>query len=174
MTPAEPDNDNNPGQNFPGTPNQIRDGNWNPYESTWINTGPVIVQAQTVSALAILSMISGIVSIPLICLCFVAIPFSLFSIVAGHISRGICRRSQGRVTGDGMAVAGLSLGYVSLAIIIGMFAFMFAVGVERARRWSGCAKARNCSSADKRIRRRRSTGCSDRIALLVNFDWKSL
>ena len=126
MTPAEPDNYHDPAENFPRPRNQSADGNWNPYESTWADTGPVIMQAQTVSALAILSMISGIVSIPLICLCFFAIPFSLFAIVAGHISRSICRRSQGRVTGDGMAIAGLSLGYISLAIVIGMFVFMFA------------------------------------------------
>ncbi len=126
MTPAEPDNDHDPAENFPRPRNQPGDGNWNPYESTWTDTGPVIIQAQTVSALAILSMISGIVSIPLMCLCFFAVPFSLFAIVAGHISRSICRRSQGRVTGDGMAIAGLSLGYISLAIIIAMFVFMFA------------------------------------------------
>lgn len=127
MTPAEPDNDHDPAENFPRPRNQSGDGSWNPYESTWSDTGPVIMQAPTVSALAILSMISGIVSIPLICLCFFAIPFSLFAIVAGHISRSICRRSQGRITGDGMAIAGLSLGYISLAIIIAMFVFMFAV-----------------------------------------------
>ena len=28
-------------------------------------------------------------------------PFLLFAIVSGHISRSICRRSQGLVTGDG-------------------------------------------------------------------------
>ncbi len=126
MTPGEPDNYHDTAENFPRPRNQSGDGNWNPYESTWADTGPVIMQAQTVSALAILSMISGIVSIPLICLCFFAIPFSLFAIVAGHISRSICRRSQGRVTGDGMAIAGLSLGYISLCIIIAMFVFMFA------------------------------------------------
>lgn len=130
MTPAEPENHNDPAQDFRGIANQSGDGSWNPYQSTWTDTRPVIGQVQTVSALAILSLISGIVAIPMICLCFISIPFSLFAIVAGHISRGICRRGQGRVTGDGMAVAGLSLGYVSLAITIGMLAFMFAVGAS--------------------------------------------
>lgn len=126
MTPAEPDNYNDPAPGFPGAQHQSGDGSWNPYESTWTNTEPVSVQAQTVSALAILSLISGIISIPFICLCFLSIPFSLFAIVAGHISRGICRRSNGRVTGSGMAVAGFVLGYVSLAALLGMFAFFFA------------------------------------------------
>ena len=91
MTPAEPDDYNDPAQGYPGHSHQPGDGNWNPYESTWTNSEPVIVQAQTVSALAILSLISGIVSIPCICLCFLSVPFSLFAIVGGHISRGICR-----------------------------------------------------------------------------------
>ncbi len=127
MTPAEPHNYRDPAQGFSGAPNHIGDGNWNPYESPWTNTEPVMVQSQTVSALAILSLISGIISIPFMCLCFLSIPFSLFAIVAGHISRGICRRSGGRVTGNGLAVAGLSLGYFSLTLLTGMFVLMFTV-----------------------------------------------
>ena len=133
MTPVEPDNFRNTAQRFPGTPNQIGDGNWNPYESGWTDTEPVFVQTKTVSALAILSLISGIISIPLMCLCFLSIPLSLFAIVAGHISRGICRRSQGRVTGSGMAVAGLSLGYFSLTMLAGMMVLFFAVGSNEPR-----------------------------------------
>jgi|GEM_PF-1553771 len=128
MMPNESDNPREPVQGFSHRPNRPANGEWNPYESNWSENPPVIRQAQAVSALAILSMISGIVSIPLICLCFLSLPFSLFAIVAGHISRGIFRRSQGQVTGDGMAVAGLCLGYVSLSIVIGMLVFMFAVG----------------------------------------------
>ena len=99
---------------------------WNPYQASWTESSSVIVQSQAVSALSILSLISGILSVPLICLCFLSLPFSLFAIVAGHISRGICRRSQGRVTGDGMAVAGLVLGYVSLLVTTGIWVTWFA------------------------------------------------
>ncbi|MDA1229691.1 MAG: DUF4190 domain-containing protein, partial [Planctomycetota bacterium] len=127
MSPAEPDNQNE-SWDFSRPQDQPPADEWNPYTSTtaWSQSGPTMMQGPTVSALSILSMISGIVSIPLICTCFVSIPFSVFAIVAGHISRGICRRSQGRVTGSGMAVAGLSMGYVSLLITASMFAFVFA------------------------------------------------
>jgi len=96
---------------------------WNPYEPYSTESYAANYQTQTVSALSILSMISGLLSVPLICLCFLSIPFSLFAIVSGHISRGICRRTQGRISGDGMAVAGLILGYSSFLITAGMLVF---------------------------------------------------
>lgn len=133
MMPAEPDNNDpawyvsqsgNQGYQPPG--NEPPGTDWNPYQTSWTQTGSVDVQSQAVSALSILSMISGILSVPFLCLCFLSIPFSLFAIVSGHISRSICRRSQGRVTGDGMAVAGLILGYLSFTITVGMSVFWFA------------------------------------------------
>ncbi|MBC7964647.1 MAG: DUF4190 domain-containing protein, partial [Fuerstia sp.] len=132
MTPAEPDNNDpawyapqpgNQGYQPPG--NEPPDTDWNPYQASWNQTGSVAGQSQAVSALSILSMISGILSVPFLCLCFLSIPFSLFAIVSGHISRSICRRSQGRVTGDGMAVAGLVLGYLSFFITVGLSVFWF-------------------------------------------------
>lgn len=43
---------------------------------------------------------------------------SLAAIVVGHVARGDIRRSQGTRTGDGMAVAGLWLGYIGLALTV--------------------------------------------------------
>ena len=134
MTPAKPDNDNDPAwylsqpgnQGFQPSGNEPSGTDWNPYQASWTQSGSIDVQSQAVSALSILSMISGIVSVPMICLCFLSIPFSLFAIVSGHISRSICRRSQGRVTGDGMAVAGLVLGYLTLLVTIGIWVTYFA------------------------------------------------
>ena len=132
MTPAEPDNNDpawyvpqprNPGYQPPG--NEPPGTDWNPYQASWTQSGSIDVQSQAVSALSILSMISGIISVPMICLCFLSIPFSLFAIVSGHISRSICRRSQGRVTGDGMAVAGLVLGYLTLLVTTGIWVTWF-------------------------------------------------
>ena len=133
MSPAEPDNNDpawyipQPGsQGFQPPGNEPPGNDWNPYQASWTQSSSMHVQSQTVSALSILSMISGIVSVPMICLCFLSIPFSLFAIVSGHISRSICRRSQGRVTGNGMAVAGLTLGYLTLLVTIGIWATWFA------------------------------------------------
>ena len=130
MTPSGPNDDNNDFQSYPigGPGHQYRpepDAEWNPYQASWTDPVPAIStsESQAVSALSILSMISGLLSVPLMCLCFFSLPFSLFAIVSGHISRSICRRSQGRVTGDGMAIAGLVLGYMSFIITAGLLAY---------------------------------------------------
>lgn len=58
------------------------------------------------------SMVLGILSL---------VGFSILAgipaVVLGHISRREIRESRGRLTGDGMALAGLIMGYVSLAIV---------------------------------------------------------
>jgi type IV pilus assembly protein PilA len=62
------------------------------------------------SGLAIGSLISGI-------LFFILPPAAIAAIIMGHISRAQIRRSGGQKTGDGMALAGLILGYVGISII---------------------------------------------------------
>lgn len=123
--PPDISNQNNAFRSPPGTGMPHGDsgqsaGEWNPYQATWTETRTIHYQSQTGSALSVLSMISGVLSIPLICLCFLSVPFSLFAIVSGHISRSIIRRSQGRLTGDGMAVTGMVLGYLSFFITASM------------------------------------------------------
>ena len=83
--------------------------------------------AQKTSALAILSVLSGLASFPLMCLCFVSIPFSVFAIVSGHMARGIVRDTKGQYSGMEMATFGLLLGYLSLFLmtaflLVSMFA----------------------------------------------------
>jgi type IV pilus assembly protein PilA len=48
---------------------------------------------------------------------FFFLPSAIAAIVMGHISRAEIRRSGGRKTGDGMALAGLVLGYIGVSII---------------------------------------------------------
>lgn len=61
------------------------------------------------SGMAIGSLISGIFSF--------FFPAAIAAIVLGHIARSNIRKSAGRLTGDGMALAGLILGYLGLAFI---------------------------------------------------------
>lgn len=63
------------------------------------------------SNLAIISLVSGILG-------WTFLPFvaSLVAIVTGHMARAEIRRSAGTMQGDGMAMAGLVLGY-SMVII---------------------------------------------------------
>lgn len=46
------------------------------------------------------------------------IPAALIAIVCGHMARGEIRRSQGALEGDGLAVAGLVLGYLHLVLAV--------------------------------------------------------
>jgi hypothetical protein len=68
----------------------------------------------------VLSLVFGIAS-------WVALPFlgAVVAVVCGHIARAEIRRAApGTVQGEGMALAGLILGYVHLALIL-----LFALGV---------------------------------------------
>jgi len=85
-------------------------------------------QVQT-STLAIVSLVSGIVSwflLPLI--------GSIVAVITGHMAKREIRESLGKLSGDGLATAGLVLGYLQLALIvlgicggIIFFIFMFTV-----------------------------------------------
>ncbi len=63
------------------------------------------------STLAVVSLIFGILG-------WILIPWigSLVAIVTGHLARGEIRRSPGALDGDGMAIAGLVLGYAMFAL----------------------------------------------------------
>jgi type IV pilus assembly protein PilA len=61
------------------------------------------------SGMAIGSLVSGIFSFFL--------PAAIAAIVLGHIARSNIRKGAGRLTGNGIALAGLILGYIGLAFI---------------------------------------------------------
>jgi type IV pilus assembly protein PilA len=69
---------------------------------------PFAGQAQT-SGKAIGSLVCGIL--------FFFLPSAIAAIILGHLSLSDIRKSGGRLVGDGMAIAGLVLGYVGLAAI---------------------------------------------------------
>ncbi len=82
-------------------------------------------QAET-SPLAIISLVFGILS-------WVALPIigALIAIIAGHVARGQIRDSRGELQGDGLALAGLILGYLSIGLILlGLaLALIFGFGI---------------------------------------------
>lgn len=77
------------------------------------------------SGLAVASLVLG-ASSTVFCI-LAGIP----AIICGHLARSEIRHSGGRLGGDGMAVAGLVLGYLSMAILI-PFAMFFLVFVGSA------------------------------------------
>src|SRR5690349_6740351 len=74
------------------------------------------------------SLILGILSI----LCF-GLFTGLPAIILGHISRGNIEQSRGRLTGAGMALAGLIMGYVSIISTILIIAAIAIPNLLRAR-----------------------------------------
>ncbi|MFT3668029.1 MAG: DUF4190 domain-containing protein [Pseudoxanthomonas sp.] len=83
-------------------------------------------QARTTSSLAIASLVSGILG-------WTLLPFigTLVAIITGHMARGEIRRSGGTLDGDGMAIGGLILGWLSALLwIVGIVVlFMFLGGL---------------------------------------------
>ncbi|MGX5672229.1 DUF4190 domain-containing protein [Thermomonas sp. XSG] len=78
------------------------------------------------STLAVVSLVFGILG-------WTLLPFlgSLVAVVCGHMARGEIRRAQGALEGDGMAVAGLVLGYlvIGLSVLAVMAAILFFGGL---------------------------------------------
>lgn len=70
--------------------------------------GQPVFQAET-SGKAIGSLVSGLLSFIL--------PAAVAAVVLGHIARSEIRKSGGRLEGNGLALAGLILGYMGLAVI---------------------------------------------------------
>jgi len=107
----------------PSTPNPAS-------TSAWLNVPPAATQqsppyppqaqpyreyqpAQTDGG-AIASMVLGIASVVL-CLSFLA---GIPAIIVGHLSLSRIKKSMGRLKGEGMALTGLILGYISLPFIL--------------------------------------------------------
>lgn len=63
------------------------------------------------STLSIVSLVTGILG-------WTLLPFlgSIIAVITGHMAKGEIRNSAGRLAGDGMATAGLILGYLSLLL----------------------------------------------------------
>ena len=78
------------------------------------------------SNLAITSLVSGILG-------WTLLPFlgAIVAVITGHMARSEIRKSTGELDGDGLAVAGLVLGWLSLAlVVVGVFIlFAFLGGI---------------------------------------------
>ena len=74
--------------------------------------------APQTSSLAVLSLVLGALSPVMLCACFTSLITSPVAIITGHLARRRIRASGGLVTGGGMALGGLILGYVSLALTV--------------------------------------------------------
>lgn len=83
------------------------------------NLDPTHAQPPT-STLAIVSLVSGILGwtlLPMIA--------SIVAIVTGHMARKEIRMANPPMRGDGLAIGGLILGWLSVALMLAGIAFVF-------------------------------------------------
>lgn len=76
------------------------------------------------SITAVLSLVFGILT-------WIALPLvgAVVAVVTGHVARGEIRRAQGALDGDGMAIAGLILGWAQLLLcVLALLAFLLFFG----------------------------------------------
>jgi hypothetical protein len=76
----------------------------------------------TLDGKALASFLLGVLSIMVLTI-FAGIP----AVVLGHLSRASVRRSQGRLKGNGLAMAGLIMGYASLALLPILLSTLMAI-----------------------------------------------
>jgi competence protein ComGC len=76
------------------------------------------------SPLAIWSLVLGILSLTF-CSLFAGVP----AVICGHIASGRIKRSDGLLTGQGLALTGLITGYISVALAIVVFPMMLAIAI---------------------------------------------
>ena len=86
------------------------------------------------SALAVVSLVAGVLG-------WTLLPFlgSIAAVVTGHMARSEIRRAPERLEGDGLAIAGLVLGYLSIALgVLLVFAvFLFFGGLAAFLAFAG-------------------------------------
>ena len=82
----------------------------------------VPVPVRPTNTMAIVSLVLGILS-------WIALPFvgAVGAVICGHMARSEIRRAPGVFEGDGMALAGLILGYIHLALFVLVLFFVFFV-----------------------------------------------
>jgi hypothetical protein len=92
----------------------------------WVAPGnaPAGVAGPPNSTAAVVSLVFGILT-------WVVLPVigPIVAVVAGHMARAEIRRSNGQVGGSGMALAGLVLGYLQLALFVLAICAIVAIGI---------------------------------------------
>lgn len=97
-------------------------------------------QTPRTSGLAITSLVLGILSVMGAAILFLP---PVFAVILGHVSLGQCKRDPG-LGGRGMAIAGLVMGYLTLAMWLLWLLFfggLIALGIAGAAAAQGHAHA---------------------------------
>jgi hypothetical protein len=106
------------------------------------NPSPTAVPAKRTSVAAIISLVAGILTWFSVPLMFLVVPTpvcAIAAIVAGHMARAEIRRDPAHVEGNGLAIAGLVLGWslVVLVVLAILLAVLFLGGIAALIGWLG-------------------------------------
>ena len=89
---------------------------------------PVVGSKPKTSGLAIASLVLGILALVLLLACIGPL-FAIPGVICGHLAYSRIKRSGGVVAGNGMALAGLITGYISIALGIFLVPLMAAIAI---------------------------------------------
>jgi hypothetical protein len=90
-----------------------------------IDPGVAFGLAPETSGKAIFSLVCGLL--------FIILPLSIVAVVFGHLSLSEIRRSAGRLTGKGLAITGIVLGYIGVVLLAGFVGLATYYGVQEQR-----------------------------------------
>ena len=101
---------------------------------------PPMLEHKT-SSLAIWSLVLGCLGIVLLC---IGPLFSIPAVICGHMGHGRIKRSGGTLSGQGLALAGLITGYISMALAVFLIPMMLAIAVPNFVRARQVAQQNAC------------------------------
>jgi|GEM_PF-424129 len=105
--------------------------------SSYMNTNPPMFTQIKTNGYAIASMVLGIVSIPLVCCCYIGIIPAILAVIFGFVARNQIKESPYPQKGNGMALAGIITGFCSIGLIIILLALSFSQGFSNKDFWNG-------------------------------------
>ncbi len=78
--------------------------------------------------LAVVSLVLGIISFPLLCFCGLGLLTGIGAIVTGILGRNKIKESNGTLTGDGLGLAGVIIGAIAAGLGVLYWILNIAVG----------------------------------------------
>jgi competence protein ComGC len=95
------------------------------------------------SALAIWSLVLGILGLVLLMACL-GVLFAIPGVICGHLAYSRIKRSSGALAGQGMALAGLITGYVSIGLSVFILPMLMAIAIPNFVKARATSQANAC------------------------------
>jgi Domain of unknown function (DUF4190) len=95
------------------------------------------------SALAIWSLVLGILGVLFLLVCISPL-FAIPAVICGHLAYSRIKRSSGVLAGEGLALAGLITGYVSIGLSVLLIPLLAAIAIPNFVKARSTAQANAC------------------------------